>query len=232
MLLSRRKHSPASICRSASYPLCKYCIFTWISVYLSNESLQSGSVQKPFDAQEILAVGWRLRPKSFLLEDVYSVVWITACCIGQTALRALSRYSHCGWLSSRCSLLEHLSAAKRAPLLTCLQRLQKTRALCMAGKMRVHIITNPQVFCKRENKWGERSQHIWSLFNPGSFCGLIFSFCVSVFHLHSDISSHISLHGCLDVRSTGHFPARKDSQKRLYLVWMVRMPLIECAPFS
>lgn len=114
VLLSRRKHSPASICLSASYPLCKYCILkthSLRSVFIQVMN-QSGTVQKPFDAQDIFAVGKRSRTESFLLEDVLSVVWKTISCAGQTVLRALSSRSHCGWLSSRCSLLERLSAAK------------------------------------------------------------------------------------------------------------------------
>lgn len=138
-------------------------------------------MQKPFDVQEILGVGWRLRTKSFLLDDVYSVVW-TISCIGQTVLHALSSCSHCGWFSSRCSLLERLSAASQ-PFIDMFVMTRKTKALCMGRKMHVHIITNPQVFCKRENKWGERCQHIWTLLKSGSLCSLflMYSFFLAYF---------------------------------------------------
>ncbi len=59
--------------------------------------------------------------------------------------------SRCGLLSSRCSLLELLSAAKSA-LYWHVCKARQTKALCKRAKLHVHIITNPQVFCKRENR--------------------------------------------------------------------------------
>lgn len=46
------------------------------------------------------------------------------------------------------------------PFIDTLAMARKTKALCMGGKMHAYIITNPQVFRKRENKLGEMYQHI------------------------------------------------------------------------
>lgn len=115
-------------------------------------------MQKPFDAQDILAVGWRLVMKSFLLEDVYSVVWITVLYLVdgvECIIKSLSLQ-----LSSRCLLLEQLSTAQ--PTFYCdFCMVRKPKALCRAGKLHIRIITNPQVLCKR---WGTSSSQHWSDF--------------------------------------------------------------------
>jgi len=50
----------------------------------------------------------------------------------------------------------------------------KTNALCVGRTMQVHIMTHPQVFGKKENKWGKRCQHMWTLLKSDSLCRLFF----------------------------------------------------------
>lgn len=131
VLLSRRKHSLACICLSVSYPLCKYCALKTHSLrsvfILVMNHCRPGRGQKPFDAQEILAVGLRLRTKSFFIRwclqsclNNYILYWVdgVACIIKLFSLRLVK---------FQVFAIGAAVSSQAKPLLTCLQCLERPK---------------------------------------------------------------------------------------------------------
>lgn len=178
MLLSRRKHSPASICLSASYPLCKYCI-------LKTHSLRSVFILVMNHYSLALCKSLLMHQKLLQLagEQILFIKRCLQCCLNNYILywadgvACIIKLFSLRLVKFQVFAIGAAVSSQANPLLTCLQWLERPKHFVWEGKCVYTSLQIHRCFVKEkinEERGTSTSEHCSSL---AAFV-VFFFFCV------------------------------------------------------